>query len=126
MTHDIDGSGDVERAFARFITAFNRMDLLELADVFAADVTLFAPAGPSTLIVGRADVISHFERVFAAEPAGGPNVRPIDRHTRMLSADAALVTFEFARAAGSVGRRTLVFTRVGSDWKVTHIHASNT
>jgi hypothetical protein len=43
-----------------------------------------------------------------------------------LAADAALVAFEFPRAGGSTGRRTLALRRIGDAWKIAHIHASNT
>ena len=126
MEHDAPDSDDVNRAFVHFISAFNNMDVRWLGDIFATDVSLFAPAGQPSLIAGRADVLSHFERVFAAEPASGPGVQPVNLQIRRLADGAALVTFEFQRARASIGRRSIVFKRVEDQWRVGHIHASNT
>ena len=116
---------EVERAFAAFMTAFNSMDVQGLAECFAPDVTLFAPAGAADLISGASAVCSHFQRVFAAEPASGPGIQPLNLCVTKLSSEAAVVTFEFARAAQSLGRRTVAFRRTEGHWWVVHIHASN-
>ena len=117
---------EVEQAFGEFIAAFNAMDLQRLRNCFSPQITLFAPAAVPGLIVGAGSVCAHFERVFEAEPASGPTVRPAGVQVSKLAPGVALVTFEFARPLGSVGRRTIAFQESDGHWWVAHIHASNT
>jgi len=115
----------IEQAFGKFLLAFNAMDVESLGQCFAREITLFAPAGAPSIIEGANEVLSHFNRVFAEESSAGPSVRPVDVRIVNLSPDAAAVTFEFARAAASIGRRTFIYQRIEDEWKVVHIHASN-
>lgn len=122
-TNDI---AEVEQAFAQFISAFNAMDAERLGKCLSPQVSLFAPAGVPALISGASRVCAQFRSVFAAEPATGPDVRPVGLQITRLAPEAALVTFEFARAAASLGRRTFVYQLAQGQWLVVHIHASNT
>jgi len=36
-----------------------------------------------------------------------------------------VLSFEFRRAAGSFGRRTIVMAKQADGWHIVHIHASN-
>ncbi len=121
----------VEAAFLEFIAAFNALDRPRFAQCFASDVSLFAPEPRQADRVGRIDggsaVQAHFQAVFAAERSGGagPDINPTNVRIQHLGETAALVTFEFAGAAESVGRRTILFQRLPEGWKVVHVHASN-
>jgi ketosteroid isomerase-like protein len=118
---------DAASTFEAFIAAFNALDLERFRRCLAPDVTLFAPrAADAHLIEGAAAVEAHFAAVFAAEAPAGPDIRPSHVRVSALGPDTALVTFEFARAHGSLGRRSLVLRRLADDWRVAHIHASNT
>jgi len=118
---------DVTAAFETFIAAFNALDVERFRRCLAPEVSLFAPcADGAPLIEGAAAVEAHFAAVFRAEGPAGPEIRPMRVRVSALAPQAALVTFDFARAHGSIGRRTLVFRRIGHDWRIAHIHASNT
>jgi ketosteroid isomerase-like protein len=128
-----DGRAGVEHAFTRFIAAFNNLDWDTFRRSFAEDVTVFNPDIPEAPSVerldGRQQVEAGFRSVFDAtrQQASGPpylHIVPTNVRIQMLG-EAALVTFEFDRGGGSVGRRTIVFARVGRAWRIVHIHASN-
>jgi ketosteroid isomerase-like protein len=113
--------------FEAFIAAFNALDIERFRRCLAPDVTLFAPrAADAQRIDGAAAVEAHFAAVFRGETPAGPDIRPSRVRVSALGPEAALVTFEFARGHGSIGRRTLVLRRVDADWRIAHIHASNT
>ena len=120
----------VEAAFLEFIAAFNVLDWLRFSQCFASDASLFVPETEQSR--GRVDgapaVQAHFQAVFAAEGArgAGSGINPTNVRIQNVGHATSLVTFEFARAAGSVGRRTILFQRLPEGWKVVHVHASNT
>lgn len=82
-------------------------------------------AAQTGLVEGKPAVEAHFSRVFEHEAPAGPNVRPRDIRRMSLGSEGALVTFEFPRGDGSMGRRSLAFQLIGGGWKIAHIHASN-
>lgn len=124
---------DAERAFDRFIDAFNNLDWDTFHSAFADDVTVFNPDIPEAPTVdrldGRTNVEAGFAAVFSATKRGSkgpPYLHIVPKNTRIQSyGDISIVSFEFDRDAGSVGRRTIVFHRESSGWKIVHIHASN-
>ena len=118
---------DPAATFEAFIAAFNALDFARFRQCLAPEVSLFAPRAEGTqLIEGAAAVEAHFATVFRAEAPAGPGIRPTQVRVTALAFDAALVTFEFPRAHGSTGRRTLALRRIDAAWKIVHIHASNT
>ena len=52
------------------------------------------------------------------------HLEPQDLKIQLLSAGVALVTFHL-RDRNVLSRRTIVFRRDKSAWKIVHIHASN-
>lgn len=125
-THD----AELESAFNGFIAAFNALDWERFRQSFAADASLFNPDIPDAVSLARIDggdqVQASFERVFdaARKAGGGPDIKP--HHVRIQSYGAtAIVSFEFDRQGGSLGRRSLVFEWEDGRWKIVHIHASN-
>jgi ketosteroid isomerase-like protein len=121
-----------ETAFVEFIEAFNALDWQRFSQCFAPNASLFAPelhrSHSACLIDGGPAVQAHFQAVFASERSSGtgPSINPTNVRIQPLGLATCLVTFEFARAAGSVGRRTILFQNLPEGWKVVHVHASNT
>ncbi|MGM9481108.1 nuclear transport factor 2 family protein [Roseateles sp. NT4] len=116
----------VEANLDAFLDAFNELDFERFCACMADHVSLFAPVAAQTgLIQGKPAVEAHFRAVFEHEAPTGPQIRPQNVHSTAMGEEAALVTFEFLRGDGSIGRRSLVFQYSGGDWKIAHIHASN-
>jgi ketosteroid isomerase-like protein len=124
----------VAAALERFTTAFNDLDWPTFSDCLDDNVTSFNPAldQPDGFHrrAGRAAVEAKFRAVFAetrASASGPPYLHIVPRDLLIqIEGRTAVVTFEFARPAGSTGRRTLVFVQRAHGWKIIHIHASNT
>lgn len=114
-----------------FLDAIDRADLAALVPLWAADATMYFPfANSPAPFHGRDAIVARFERMFAdlraRNPAGPPYVgfrvlafecTPLDdRHVLACS------TLAFGR---ELGRRTIVFRREPSGWRLLHVHASN-
>jgi ketosteroid isomerase-like protein len=120
----------VERAFTRFVEAFNTLDWETFQRSFAYDASVFNPQIPEVSVLtrldGRESVEANFRNVFDAARRSGARLHIVPRNVRVQSLkDAAVVTFEFDRGSSSFGRRTLVFARQPDGWKIIHVHASN-
>ncbi len=122
----------VRAALTRFVDAFNNLDWDRFRAAFAPDASVFNPDIPEVTDLGRLDgrdvVEATFKAVFATarRGTGPPYLHIVPRNVRIQALPGvAVVTFEFDRGAGSRGRRTLVFERRGSEWKIIHLHASN-
>ena len=125
---------EVRSAFDHCLAAFKAADIAVFGGCLADDVTLFNPEIPGAAdlhrLDGRTAVEGYFRGMFAGlrKSGKGPTYLPVDpRNVGIQRTGAtAVVTFEFARDGGSFGRRTFVMTRHGRDWRIVHIHASNT
>lgn len=124
----------VRDEFQRCISAFTGGDADTFTGCFAENITLFNPEIPQApsphRMDGREAVAGYFRALIedARKRTDKPpyfNVRPQNIAVQMLG-DAALVTFEFDREGGSLGRRSFVFARSHGHWRIVHIHASNT
>ena len=124
----------VRDEFERCIGAFVGGDAATFTGCFAADITLFNPEIPEApsphRMDGRTAVAEYFRGLIASahKRTDKPpffNVQPKNIAVQMLG-NAALVTFEFDRDGGSLGRRSFVFAQRDGHWRIVHIHASNT
>ena len=116
-----------EATLDRFTSAFNALDLDAMCACLADDISLFAPQRSGHgLVEGLDEVRAHFAGVLQAEAPSGPAIRPTNIRIRQHGTNGAIVTFEFDRGGGSIGRRTLVLRQGPDDWLIAHIHASNT
>lgn len=122
----------VEASARRFIVAFNNLDMPAFLDCFADDATIIhPPSGPPRTFPKRVQGKSEIQRTFQVVfdlIRGGRTTGPYqDLQPRDLLVQAydglAVVTFHLGTDA-RVGRRTLVFRRMGSNWKIVHLHAS--
>jgi len=122
---------EVNELLSHFITAFENLDLPAFMDCFADDATAFFPVPePPDLFVGKKEVHRQFRQVFAgirASATSGPpyqHLSPENTQVKVLSPEAALVTFQL-RNAERLGRRTLVLKKSQGHWLITQLHASN-
>jgi ketosteroid isomerase-like protein len=123
---------EVEKALARFVTAFENLDWPTFRDCFSANATIFHPAAPN---VRRIDSPLEFDKAWQGvfdriKRNSGRTSPPYmklnaqDVRIEPLGTGVALVTFHLADP-GTIGRRTLVFQQIDGAWKIVHIHASN-
>ena len=123
---------EVQSTFEHCMQAFRTLDGSGFDACLDDDVSLFNPDIPEAntlhLVHGRADVSAYFHAMFDGVRAHAPQPR-LDVQPRdvviQLAGDTAVVTFEFARADGGYGRRTMVLVHRHGGWKILHIHASN-
>lgn len=129
-----DSSG-VETAARSFIVAFNNLDMPAFLNCFADDATVFhPPAVPPrtfpTRVQGRREIERTFQVLFDLMRAGsgksGPPYQDLQPRDLLIQQfdDSAVLTFHLGTAART-SRRTFVFRRTGSEWKIVHLHASS-
>lgn len=128
----VQDSSTVEAAARRFIVAFNNLDMPAFLDRFADDATIIhPPSGPPRTfpkrVQGKQEIQRTFQVVFDLIRGGRTTPPYQDLQTRDLLIQEydglAVLTFHLGTDT-RVGRRTLVFRRMGSDWKIVHLHAS--
>jgi ketosteroid isomerase-like protein len=127
-------SDGVEAAINGFLAAFDDLDMPKFITYFAEDATIFHPPSlpPRTFptrLHGRREIERTFQLVFdqirqRSGRANAPymNLAPEDLLIQRFDG-LAVVTFHLGTEMVR-GRRTLVLRRVGSDWKIVHLHAS--
>lgn len=119
-----------------FVTSVVQADLPLLLSLFADDATFFTPLPdyPARLH-GKQEIRALFEPFFTHlhETQEGPiflDFEPIDVESQVFG-DAAVVTFHLGGVGVSAdgrekfSRRTAVLRRIGNDWRIVHLHASN-
>jgi len=122
----------VREALKVFLTSFDNLDWPSFRSCFGPSPTMFHPAAPNTL---RVDTEEQFDRAWAGvferirrtsgrDRAPYMVLEPKDVRIEFLSPDVALVTLHIVNPA-EIDRRTIIFKRFGSAWKIVHIHASN-
>ena len=128
--HEVNGRGHgearaddtVERALAAFLDAFMCLDRDRVRACFADDATVFHPWGGSR----QTQFWNATFDEWCPTHSGPPylDIQPRDVHVQSLG-DVAVVTFHFRRNPALLGRRTFVWRRTPSGWKIVHLHASN-
>jgi ketosteroid isomerase-like protein len=121
-TSEIGTDDTVERALAAFLDAFKCLDYDRLRTSFAEDATVFHPWGGSR----QPQFWNATLDEWRTNQSGPPelDMQPRDVHIQSLG-DVAVVTFHFRRDAAVLGRRTFVWRRTPSGWKIIHLHASD-
>jgi len=125
-------SASIEEALSSFLTAFDNLDWQAFRTCFSGTPTIFHPTAPNIRRIDSPDQfekawLAVFERIKKSSGRTSPpymSLNPLDLRVEKLSEDAALVTFHLVDGS-TVDRRTLVFKREPSGWKIVHIHASN-
>lgn len=124
--------GQVRDALKVFLTAFDNLDWPAFRACFGPNPTMFHPAVPNTQ---RIDTEGQFDKAWAGvfdriRKSSGRStppymqLEPKDLRIEFLSEDVALVTFHILNP-GEIDRRTIIFKRYGSAWRIVHVHASN-
>jgi ketosteroid isomerase-like protein len=122
----------VDEAARRFIVAFNNLDMPAFLETFADDATLIhPPSGPPRTfpkrVQGKQEIQRTFQVVFDLIRGGRttPPYQDLQPRDLLIQEYDGLAVMSFHLGNDTrVGRRTLVFRRIGSDWKIVHLHAS--
>lgn len=122
----------VRDALGIFLTAFNNLDWPAFRAAFGPNPTMFHPASPNTRRIETEEQFDKawagvFERIRKSSGRSTPpymQLEPQDLRIEFLSENVALVSFHILNP-GEIDRRTIIFKRYGSAWKIVHIHASN-
>ena len=122
---------EISEFTARFLSAFENLDLPAFMRCFASDATVFFPVPePPERVVGREAIQDRFQRVFngirQSAASGPPYHRLVPEKTQIqiLGPTAALVSFELHNTE-RIARRTLVLQKSQGQWLIEHLHASN-
>jgi ketosteroid isomerase-like protein len=108
-----------------FVGALNALDIDRINSCFTDDVTAFVPTVRADRVSGKAAVAGIFRDYVDATKKSATRTNIVPEDTLVdVSGDLAVVSFN-VRNPGSVARRTFVFRREGSVWRISHFHASN-
>jgi ketosteroid isomerase-like protein len=126
-------SAGVHAAAQGFLAAFDSLQFDSFRGYFAEDMTMFFPFPQLPARVnGKAEVEEVFGKFMTAQrearaKEGRPMVQgiaPRDLKVQMASPGVAVVSFHLG-AEKTPARRSVVFRREPSGWKVIHWHASS-
>jgi len=128
--HRTQAGGTPEAMLHDFIRAFDNLERDPFRGFFADDATVFYPRGFTTRASGRLEFEANFRKVFEEIRAGRTqppymDLQPRDLHVQRYG-DIAIATFHLDDRPGVLNRRTLVLRKVKGQWKIAHLHASET
>ena len=123
-----DAAGEVKAAATEFVSAFNALDQARFDGLWAEDAAVFFPQPPFPIrrVEGKAQVLSWFKRFMDAQRSAGksPGVDPNDLLVQMIGPTAAIVSFHLGSEPSAAARRTLVYRKDASGWRIVHLHGS--
>ena len=123
-------SAAVAETTAAFLQAFDSLDWTGFVAHLSDSVDAYWPRGDTPeRLRDRAAVEGRFRTFFDQVRASRPgppylHLAVSDLSIRILG-DVGLVTFELSDVPDTLGRRTLVFRRDPTGWRIVHLHASN-
>lgn len=111
-------------AMLDFMEALNSLDVDRMAAFFTDDVTAFVPNAQGERVEGKAALVEIFRKYAEAtrKTTARTNLVPEDLEVK-AGREVAVVSFNL-RSPDALGRRTFVFRREGSRWRIVHFHAS--
>ena len=129
---------EVQEVLHSFLQAFENCDLPKMEYFFAEDAVMFPQVVMSSMATEDIDP-SKYRRYNGMSPdmkrateelpkqVSGPPYRslvPEDLKIQLFL-DVAVATFHLHFGQGIFGRRTIVFAKRNSSWKIVHIHPSS-
>jgi ketosteroid isomerase-like protein len=120
---------EVRQALSQFLQVFDNLEWDRFTAFFADDATMFQPRKFVRRADGKSEIKYEFQQVF--EDIRGTqtkppymDLQPRDLRIQMLGDDVAIVTFHLDNHPGLLNRRSLIWKRFKTGWKIVHIHAS--
>lgn len=116
---------NIEQMMQRFLVPSSNHDVAGFSPFFAEDATVFFPGRPTGRVQGQAEIARAFVDLFGPPISPPGSARVIQPQELLIQRfdGFAIVTFHLGSDA-SRGRRTFVLRRLGSEWKIAHLHAS--
>ena len=105
-----------------FMSALNDLDAEKINAYFADDATAFFPVVKPERLDGKGAIAAVF-RDFVAGTPNKMNIVPEDLRVETYG-DVAVASFN-VRNPNVFSRRTFIWRRIGGDWRIVHMHASN-
>jgi ketosteroid isomerase-like protein len=120
---------EVRQALAQFVQAFDNLDRDRFAGFFSDDATMFQPRRFVSRAESRREIESQFRQIFPGirrDQTKPPymDIQPRDLRVQMVGMDVAVVTFHLHDRPNVLNRRTIVWQRTKSGWKIIHNHTS--
>ncbi|HEY8559718.1 MAG TPA: nuclear transport factor 2 family protein [Pyrinomonadaceae bacterium] len=124
-----DPSKDVRAAFDRLVDGIKTADAAKVMSVYAKneDILFFNNNGSVT----RGWETMRTNREASYKNVANVSLEPTGVRVEMLGANAAYLTCKWkqqqefgGKLETASGRMTLVFQKIGKDWKVVHLHTS--
>jgi ketosteroid isomerase-like protein len=125
----VDASKDVRAAFDRLVDGIKTADAAKVMSVYnkSEDILFFNNNGSVT----RGWETMRANRESSYKSVANVSLDPTGVRIEMLGANAAYLTCKWkqqqefgGKLETASGRMTLVFQKIGKDWKVVHLHTS--
>ena len=124
-----DPAKDVKAAFDRLVEGIKQADAEKVMSVYEnSDRTLFFNYN-GTATIGWKNMSDNRKSVYAN--LANVNLEPTGVRVEILSPTSAYVSCKWKQTQeykgdleSSTGRMTLIFKKIGKDWKVVHLHTS--
>jgi ketosteroid isomerase-like protein len=128
--HSRPAGGTPDAVLQDFILAFDSLEWDRFRSFFADDATVFYPRGFAERASGRPQFEANFRQVFEQIRAGRTqppymHLQPRDLKVQSYG-EIAIATFHLDDRPGVLNRRTIVLRRSKGQWKIVHLHASET
>lgn len=128
-TAQVDPAKDVRAAFERLVEGIEQADAEKVMSVYEnSDRTLFFNYN-GTATIGWQNMMNNRKASYADRKNVGLVITGL--RVEMLSPTSAYITCKWKQTQefkgdleSSTGRMTLVFKKIGKDWKVVHLHTS--
>lgn len=121
-------SVEVMKAATKFINAFNRFQWQPFRESFTDDASIFFPVWD---YVSRVNGRKGFEKTWLElfpEFENNPRQDSLTISPKnllvQLYGHTAIMTFHLGDGKGELSRRTIVWVKQQSKWKIAHLHAS--
>ena len=123
-------SVEIEGMMNRFLAAFSNRDVDAFSSYFAEDASMFFPPSafspPRGLVEGRANIANEFRGLYERTGPRRPSAPPMQPQDLRLKAFDGFAVVTFHLGNDSVrARRTFGVRRMGTDWKIVHVHSSS-
>lgn len=124
-----DAKKDVEAVFNRLVEGIKQVDANKVMSVYDNNDRILFFNNNGTATIGWENMKKNRESLYADTKNVSLDITGL--HIEMLGKDAAYATCKWkqqqeykGKLESASGRMTLIFRKIGSDWKIVHPHTS--